>query len=159
MSMSMGVPEEARAAERARLRKVIADLDYGRELRRLHENGHSYKDIARLMRVTEPAVRNTLHAAAKAAMPLDGFSSATPEEICERYGAGFIDRDQLIDELSRYPYAPGGHTDGYDTLIFDPPGAWSEVSAARWRGLIDDDVYEEVFNRRHPARKRDKSER
>ena len=49
----------------------------------------------------------------------------------------------------RFPYAKGGMTDGYDSLIVDPPGTWSEVSEAIERGLIDEDVYEDVFNRRH----------
>lgn len=43
----------------------------------------------------------------------------------------------------------GGQTDRYDSLIVDPAGTWSEVSDAARRGLIEDDVYEEVFNRRH----------
>lgn len=82
-------------------------------------------------------------------MSLDGFSGATPAEICHRYAAGFIDRAQLVDELTRSPYVKGGQTDGYDSLIVDPPGTWSEVSAAVRRGAIEEDVYEEVFNRRH----------
>ncbi len=82
-------------------------------------------------------------------MSLDGFSGATPAEICQRYAAGFIDRAQLVDELTRFPYVKGGQTDGYDSLIVDPPGTWSEVSAAVRRGAIEEDVYEEVFNRRH----------
>ena len=82
-------------------------------------------------------------------MSLDGFSGATPAEICQRYAAGFIDRAHLVDELTRFPYVKGGQTDGYDSLIVDPPGTWSEVSDAARRGLIEDDVYEEVFNRRH----------
>lgn len=43
----------------------------------------------------------------------------------------------------------GGHTDGYDSLIVDPPGTWSEIDDAARRGLISDDIYETVFNRRH----------
>lgn len=49
----------------------------------------------------------------------------------------------------RYPYAEPGHTDGYDSLIVDPPGAWTEVVDAERQGLIDDGMYEEVFTRRH----------
>ena len=58
-------------------------------------------------------------------------------------------RAQLVDELTRFPYVKGGQTDGYDSLIVDPPGTWSEVSAAVRRGAIEEDVYEEVFNRRN----------
>ncbi|WP_157550715.1 hypothetical protein [Microbacterium sp. Root553] len=82
---------------------------------------------------------------------LEGFSGSTPYEICERFAAGLIEESQVIDELVRYPYAPGGTTDGYDSLIVDPPGTWSEVSTAARHGLIGDNVYEAVFNRRHPS--------
>lgn len=143
------VPAEARAAMRARRRKEIDELDYRRELRRLEESGYSQTQIAKWLGIAQPSVLSALRTAAKVPMPLDGFSGATPYEICQRYAGGIIDRAQLVDELSRFPYAEGGRTDGYDSLIVDPAGTWSEVSDARRRGLIENDVYEEVFNRRH----------
>lgn len=82
-------------------------------------------------------------------MPLKGFSDVTPYEICKRYADGFIDRNNLINELARFPYVKGGQTDGHDSLIVNPAGTWSEVEDAARHGLIDNDVYEEVFNRRH----------
>lgn len=82
-------------------------------------------------------------------MSNDGSSGATPYEICQRYAAGVIDRMQLIDELTRFPYVKDGETDGYDSLIVDEPGTWSEVGDAVRRGLIEEDIYEEVFTRRH----------
>ncbi len=143
------IPAEARAAVLARRRKEIDELDYRRELRRLEQHGYSQRDIARWLGIAQPSVLSALRTAAKVTMPVDGFSGATPYEICQRYAAGFIDRAKLVDELTRFPYAKGGQTDGYDSLIVDPAGAWSEVSDAARRGLIEDDVYEEVFNRRH----------
>lgn len=143
------VPAEARAAVRARRRREIDELDYRRELRRLSERGYSQRDIAKWLGIAQPSVLSALRTAAKVEMPLEGFSSSTPYEICQRYAAGFIDREQLIDELTRFPYVKGGQTDGYDSLIIDPAGTWSEVADAERRGLIEDDVYEEVFNRRH----------
>ncbi|MFD8770983.1 hypothetical protein [Microbacterium oxydans] len=143
------IPAEARAAVLARRRKEIDELDYRRELRRLEQRGYSQRDIARWLGIAQPSVLSALRTASKVAMPLDGFSGATPYEICQRYAAGFIDRAKLVDELTRFPYVKGGQTDGYDSLIVDPAGTWSEVSDAARRGLIEDDVYEEVFNRRH----------
>lgn len=143
------VPAEARAAVLARRRKEIDELDYRRQLRRLELGGYSQRDIARWVGITQPSVLSALRTAAKVPMPLEGFSGATPYEICQRYAAGFIDRAQLVDELTRFPYEKEGHTDGYDSLIVDPPGTWSEVSDARRRGLIEDGIYEEVFSRRH----------
>lgn len=143
------VPAEARAAVLARRRKEMDELDYRRELRRLDQHGYSQREIAKWLGIAQPSVLSALRTAAKVPMPLDGFSGATPYEICQRYAAGFLSRPQLVDELARFPYVKGGHTDGYDSLIVDPPGTWSEVEDAARRGLIEDDVYEEVFNRRH----------
>lgn len=143
------IPAEARAAVLARRRKEIDELDYRRELRRLEQRGYSQRDIAKWLGIAQPSVLSALRTASKVTMPLDGFSGATPYEICQRYAAGFIDRAKLVDELTRFPYVKGGQTDGYDSLIVDPAGTWSEVSDAARRGLIEDDVYEEVFNRRH----------
>lgn len=146
------VPVEARAAVRARRRKEIDELDYRRELRRLDEHGYSQTQISRWLGISQPSVNSALRTASKVAMPLPGFSGATPAEICQRYGAGFIDRAQLVDELVRFPYAKSGKTDGYDSLLVDPAGTWSEVSAAVRRGVIEEEVYEEVFNRRRAGR-------
>lgn len=125
------------------------ELDYRRELRRLEQRGYSQREISKWLGIAQPSVLSALRTAAKVTMPLDGFSGATPYEICQRYAGGLITRTQLVDELARFPYVKGGQTDGYDSLIVDPPGTWSEVDDAARRGLIEDDVYEEVFNRRH----------
>ena len=143
------IPAEARAAMRARRRKEIDELDYRRELRRLDELGYSQTQISKWLGIAQPSVLSALRTAAKVTMPIEGFSGATPYEICQRYAAGFIDREKLVDELTRFPYVKGGQTDGYDSLIVEPAGTWSEVDDAARRGLIEDDIYEEVFNRRH----------
>lgn len=79
-----------------------------------------------------------------------GPGGTTPLVICERYASGGLSRDELIEELVSYPYVEEGRTDGYDWLAVDPPGTWSEISEATSRGLIDGDVYAEVFWRLHP---------
>jgi hypothetical protein len=142
------IPTDAQPAVRARLRKDIDELDYRRELVLLSKR-YSQRDISKFLGIAQPSVSSALKTAQNLSMPIENFSGATPEEICRRYGAGFLTREQLVDELARFPYVKGGTTDGYDTLIVDPPGAWSEVAdAVRW-GLIDDAIYEEVFNLRH----------
>jgi len=35
-------------------------------------------------------------------------------------------------------------------VIVHPEGSWAEVEQASYAGLIDDEIYEEVFERRHP---------
>lgn len=144
----MDIPTDAKAAVRARLRKDIDELDYRRELVLLSKR-YSQREISGFLGIAQPSVSSALKTAQNLSMPIENFSGATAEEICRRYGAGFMTREQLVDELARFPYVKGGATDGYDSLVVDPPGAWSEVAdAVRW-GLIDEGIYEEVFNRRH----------
>lgn len=140
------IPAEAHAAVQARRRKEIDELDYRRELRRLRDRGFSQNEISQWLGISQPAVHSALRTAAKVPMPLEGFSGATPAEICQRFAAGFIDRAQLIDELSRYPYQPVGKTDGYDWLTEEPPGTFNEVVDAAHQGLIDDGIYDAVMD-------------
>lgn len=143
------IPVEAQAAVRARHREDIGELDYRRELRRLREQGFTQTQIGNWLGLAQPSVLSALRTAEKVPMPIEGFSGATPYEICERYAAGFITRDQVIDELTRFPYKEESRTDGYNSIVVDPPGTWSELVRASFRGLIDDELYEEVFNRHH----------
>ncbi len=141
------IPDEAKPAGYARLRQELAEVDYRRELRRLVELGFEKQQIMRWIGITGKFLDAALQGAERDLMPLEGFSGGTPDEICKRYAVGQIDRAQLIDELVRYPYAEEGVTDGYDTLIVDPPGTWSEVVEAEAYGYIDEDIYEEALDR------------
>lgn len=142
------LPAEARKAFRLRQRREIDELDYRRVVRGLGKK-YSQRQIGQWLNITQPSVQKTLKVAEKEPAPVQGFSGATPYEICQRYAAGLLKREQLVDELSRFPYVVGGKTDGYDSLTVNPPGTWAEVSTAVRRGLIEDDVYEAVFNNRH----------
>lgn len=147
----MEVPAEARAAVRARRRKEIDELDYRRELRRLGDLGYTQTQIAGWLGIAQPSVTSALKTAAKVPLPAEGFSGATPYEICQRYAAGFMDRSQLVDELVRWPYVPRGKTSSeLDDLIVHPSGSWAAVEDASHAGLIDREIYEEIFARRHP---------
>ncbi|MBF4624782.1 hypothetical protein [Clavibacter sp. VKM Ac-2872] len=148
--MSAGdVPEEVVPAALALLRFRLAELDYLREVRRVLDAGRSEEELARQLRVFRPEDLARLRAAREVSLPLEGFSGALPMEICERYAAGLIDRERLVDELARYPYVPRALPDGYDDLVVNQPGTWADVSRAAAAGLVDDAVYEEAFERRH----------
>ncbi|OUE20013.1 hypothetical protein BFL34_02161 [Clavibacter michiganensis] len=148
--MSAGdVPEEVAPAALALLRFRLAELDYLREVRRLLDAGRSEEQLARELRVFKPEDLALLRAAREVSLPLDGFSGALPMEICERYAAGQLDRERLVDELARYPYVPMDTTDGWDDLIVDPPGSWADFILAIDIGLVENAVYGEVFERRH----------
>lgn len=80
------------------------------------------------------------------------FSGESPLEICQKYNSGDISKPRLVRELVWFPYVKGGVTDGYDSLIVDPPGTWGEVSDAVRQGLISEEVYEDVFFYRNALR-------
>lgn len=132
-----------------RRRRDLLELEIRREVKQLRRDGLSERKIAALVEVSQPTIHKMLEVADRDPDPLEGFNGATPLEICERYDAEEFDREELVNQLARFPYVKGGKTDGYDSLIVDPPGTWSEVSQAIELGLIDEDVYEDVFNRRH----------
>ncbi|NTW39882.1 MAG: hypothetical protein HGA44_08315 [Cellulomonadaceae bacterium] len=142
------IPAEARPAVRLRRRREIDELDYRRELRRLTERGYSQREVARWLGISQPALSSALRTAARVEMPATGFSGASPLEICQRYAAGLIERAQLVDELTRWTYARRDRTDGYDSLAVDQEGTWADVEFAAGTGLIEDEVYDEVFQKR-----------
>lgn len=138
-----------RRVRQLRSRRDLLELDIRREVKQFRRDGLSERKIAALVEVSQPTIHKMLEVADKDPDPLEDFKGATPLEICQRYDAGEFGRDELVDQLVRFPYAKVGKTDGYDSLIVDPPGTWSEVSQAVDRGFIDVDVYEDVFHRRH----------
>ncbi|MFS3130659.1 hypothetical protein ACLM5J_19815 [Nocardioides sp. Bht2] len=132
-------------ARKARLKGQLADLDYKRDVRAL-ASLLSQHELAREIGVSQPAISKTLKQAADLPQVPEGFSGATPLEICERYAAGEIDRDQLIKELGEWDYPPRDTTDGYDTILVDPIGSFGDVELAHLRGLIDDAIYDAVLD-------------
>ncbi|PRI12500.1 hypothetical protein B4915_00880 [Leucobacter massiliensis] len=145
------VPDAAHEARKARYRREVADLDYRRSIVRLKQGGLTQKSIAAMVGVAQPTVQKLLARAATVKMPAEGFAGADPYEICERYAAGLIDRAQLMDELTRWEYAPPARTNDYfDDLLFDAPGSTDDLERARRRGLIDEDTFYEVLDRIEP---------
>lgn len=150
MTIIADAPREAQDAVRARRRMQMDELDYHRSVLTLTERGYNQTQIAAWLGITQPSVASVLKTARKEPRPVEGFSGATPMELCQRYAAGLIDRPQLVDELARFPYVPRPETDGFDWLVDTPAGTWQEVFQASYMGLIDDEIYEEIFQRRHP---------
>lgn len=135
---------DVRAVVRLRHRQVVDRLDELRIVRRLADT-MTQTEIAQVLMISQPAVNKKLRAAARVADLPDGFSGASPYEIAERYVAGQIDRDRLINELARWPYAPTPKTDGFDWLVEDGAGTFEEVGRALDDGLLDDDTYDAVL--------------
>lgn len=145
----MDAPAEARVAVRARVRKDLDELEYRRALVNLVRGGHTQRQISGWLGISQPSVQSALQTAQKVPFPVEGFSGANPIEIAQRFAAGLIEREQLVDELVRFPYADRVSSDGYDWLVEQPSSTWSEVSRAVRMGLLEDDVYDEIFARRH----------
>ncbi len=140
-------PEEREPAVRAVVRWRWAELDLQREIRRLQDAGVDRDELARALRIFDGQDVRHLDGARDEAMPVEGFSGATPLEICERYAVGYLDRERLVDELTRFPYVPLDKPEGWDDLVVNPPGTWMDLSIARGEKLIDMDVYADVFDR------------
>jgi hypothetical protein len=139
--------EEREPAVRAVVRWRLAELDLQREVRRLLDGGADRDELAKDLRLSRGEDLRRLDGARDVVMPVEGFSGATPMEICQRYAVGYLDREQLVDELTRFPYVPMDKPDGWDDLVVNPPGTWMDLSIARGEKLIDMDVYRDVFDR------------
>ena len=148
----MDIPVDAVAARKARVRRDMGDLDYKRSVVRLKSGGATQKAIAQMIEVAQPTVHKLLKNAATVPMPVEGFSGADPYEICERYAADLISREQLIDELTRWEYVPQQRpVDEFDDLLFDVPGSIDDLERALRRGLIDDELFDELPDLRQSA--------
>lgn len=149
--MSIDAREAVASARRAKSRTVVSRLDYLRELRRL-AGSLTQVELARNLGVSQPTISDSLKTAAKVAEPRAGFSGADPYEIAQRYAAGDLSREQVVDELARWEYRPWAPTDGYDWTTGDE-GEWEEtVGRALEEGLLDDETYTAIQQRVHSLR-------
>ncbi|MCL2332651.1 MAG: hypothetical protein FWC54_04095 [Actinomycetia bacterium] len=136
----------------ARVRREIQELEYRRKVK-WGAGKLTQVDLASSLGIAQPTLSGVLKTAEKIPEPREGFSGATPLEICKRYSIHELSREQLIDELVRWDYTKPSMPNDWDSLVVDPPGAFSEVELAADIGLIDDSIYDEVFYRRHPKKK------
>jgi len=133
-------------ARTLRQRLALDRLDYEREVVRLTAL-MSQSELSRQLHISQPTINETVKKAKGYAPVKSGFAGATPYEIAQRFAVGEIGRDEVIEQLARWEYAPEGHTDGYDSLIVDPPGTFDDVIRARRHGLIDGVTYDVILDR------------
>jgi DNA-binding transcriptional ArsR family regulator len=134
---------------RLRHRQLLDRLDYLRGLRRLARR-MTQSDLARALGLTQPSISSALKSAAKVADPRPGFAGASPYEIAQRYTAGDLDRDELIDQLGRWddadaapdPPISGAGPSGTSTTI-------EQLDRALRDGLLDDPTYRLIIRRLH----------
>ncbi len=134
-------------ARRSKIRAHLAQLDYLRDLAEASRGaGVTQTEIARRLRVTQPAISQALKTATTTPTVPAGFHGARPYEIAERFAADEITREQLIDELARWPYAPADPGDGIDWNSY-VPGEFNQVAQAMRDGLIDEETYTAIQDR------------
>ena len=73
-----------------------------------------------------------------------GFSGASIREICDRYAVGLLSRDQVIDELQRWPYKPRQTLGWFYESNTDLSSEYLEL--AYDRRLISEDIYDAVYD-------------
>ncbi|WP_250444029.1 recombinase family protein [Actinotalea sp. C106] len=113
--------------------------------------GHSIVQIATVLGVGKSSVSRAL---AKAGERELVSGAGGPYEVAQRYAAGEVDRDELVEELVRWQYVALQRTagDGVDDVIVVEPGTFDEVAQALRDGLIDASTYEEIRQRRIRSR-------
>lgn len=134
-------------ARRLSRRQQVDRLDELRSVRALSAK-FTQVEIASRLGVTQPTISKKLQAAAKIPEVRPGFAGGTPSEIIDRYVAGALSREDLVDQLARWEYAEGDRTDGpLDDLTFHVEGSFDDVGAALDKGLIDESIYDDVLDR------------
>ena len=130
---------------RARVRREVAELDYQRALVRAAQS-HSQREIAHTVRLSQPSVSSALKTARRVAMPEPGQRWASPYEVCQRYAAGELTRDETIQILSTWVYADGSVSkEPWDDVTILPEGSIHEVVRASHCNLIDNDMYAAII--------------
>ena len=144
--MAVEVGEQIDRIVQLRSRQCVDQLDEVRAVRVLAQHV-SQSEIAKQLHISQSAVSQRLKRAAAVAEAPAGFSGASPYEIAQRYAAGLISRERVIDELARWDYEPRHRTDGVDWLTPDDPGRTFEaVGAALDDGLLGDEVYDAILD-------------
>lgn len=75
-----------------------------------------------------------------------GDNEDGPYCVAQRFSQGEISREEVIETLGHWRYEPAAQTDGYDFLLIDVPGSFSEVTKAFTEGLLDADTYNEIID-------------
>jgi hypothetical protein len=139
---------EAARARAMRLQAGLDRLDYLREIARLATLGGDINHWAATLKTNPHDLAADFHEAQNTPPCRPGFPAASPYELCQRYAAQQLTRDQLINHLTHWEYTipePQEH-DYYDDLRFTKPGSFDDVGIAFDQGLIDDEIYDSILD-------------
>ena len=149
MSQNIDPPRDADVAApllRCRELAEVALLDYKRTLKAARQQ-MTQVQMAKVLRLSQPAVAKALQRAEKVPDVVAGFNAASPHELCQRFAAGMIDREEVIRELAAWPYRSAPKFNEFGELESDIAGTFIDVENAVSFGLIDESIYEDVLNR------------
>lgn len=142
------IQRQTAQAKKLRARIAIDQIDLKRLLLRLTDAGVSQVQLGRALGISQPTLSSNLKTAARINPIVPGFSGADPYEISQRFAAGVLTRDRLLDELLRWEFVPSALVDGQNDLAFDIPGSFDDVVRAYGDGLIDAVLYEHLLDAR-----------
>ncbi len=128
-----------RIAHKAQIRQVrdrLNTIEEMRDAQQLKLAGKSQREIADILRTTQPRVHRMLRGARTLG------DEQTPEELILRATLNKTAREALVKELSGLhytftTYAPSPHEGSV-------PGTWTQVGAAHLLGLLTDEEYDTV---------------
>ncbi len=118
---------------------VIGEM---RDAIRLKQQGKSQREIAEILRTTQPRVGRLLRGAQALG------ETPTPEEIILRATVEGTHRGVLVKQLCAFNYTFTNSVPQTDEAARS--GTWSQVSAAHRLGLLGDDEYESVRSAVNP---------
>jgi hypothetical protein len=129
-----------------RSRKYVARRDYLRELRRLSAS-LTYLELDAEVGVSFFKACELLAAASRVDDVPDGFAGSNPHEIAHRHVAGEIDRDRMIDELTRWPSDAPPSTEEDDPYYVQHPHALyrRHLETTVRERLIDADTFDRLL--------------
>lgn len=134
-----------KALVQIRAAKAVDGIDYRRIVRRASRE-LTQQEIAEVLGVSQPAINKVLKASeSEPELPEGG--SATVTEACQRFAAGRMRREEIVEVLSNWEYRRFGPADEFGEYETTTEGTFLEVEDALDAGFIDEAIVAEVTER------------
>ncbi|WP_029067974.1 hypothetical protein [Jonesia quinghaiensis] len=108
-------------------------------------------ELTETLGISQPAVAKALKACESTPDVRELFAAGSAMELCQRYAAGLLSRDETVRQLSEWPFGPYHPANEFGEHEQDQSNVFMQVELAADFGLIDDAMYEEVVQRRMPG--------
>lgn len=141
--MSRTIEDIAHEAVVRRAQERLLLLGEMRDAKRLNQSGKTQREIASILRTSQPRVGRLLREAQELG------DDPTAEEIILRATVDGTPRSRLVKRLCSLRYTFHDAPLGRHSSVA-PEGNWGQVTAAHLCGLLDDEEYERVRSVVHP---------